>query len=80
MGVKVLCAPDGSEQTVISYLPGKRKLQVDFRHSGVADDNQYWDYDPTRAEAFPTAGTVQAAPFRLAEGKPWNCGCSSIGQ
>ena len=69
MGVKVLCAPDGSEQTVISYLPGKRKLQVDFRHSGVADDNQYWDYDPTRAEAFPTAGTVQAAPFRLAEGE-----------
>ena len=80
MGVKVLCASDGSEQTVISYLPGQRKLQVDFRQSSLADDLQYWDYDPAREEAFPTAGTVQAAPFRLTEGKPWSCGCSSIGQ
>ena len=30
---------------------------------------EYWDYDPARAEAFHTAGTVQAAPFRLAEGE-----------
>ena len=69
VGVKVLCSPDSSEQTVISYLPGQRKLQVDFRQSSLADDLQYWDYDPVRAEAFPTAGTVQAAPFRLAEGE-----------
>ena len=69
VGVKVLCSPDGSEQTVISYLPGQRKLQVDFRQSSLADDLEYWDYDPARAEAFPTAGTVQAAPFRLAEGE-----------
>ena len=69
VGVKVLCAPDGSEQTVISYLPGQRKLQVDFRQSSLADDLQYWDYDPARGEAFATAGTVQAAPFHLAEGE-----------
>ena len=67
VGVKVLCSPDGSEQTTISYLPGERKLQVDFRRSSLADDLQYWDFDPDRAEAFHTAGTVQAAPFRLAE-------------
>ena len=48
MGVKVLCAPDGNEQTAISYLPGERKLQVDFRRSSLADDLQYWDYDPDR--------------------------------
>ena len=69
VGVKVLCSPDSSEQTVISYLPGERKLQVDFRQSRLADDLEYWDYDPARAEAFHTAGTVQAAPFRLAEGE-----------
>ena len=68
VGMKVLCAPDGSEQTTISYLPGAGKLQVDFRRSSLADDLQYWDYDPERADAFRTTGTVQAAPFRLAEG------------
>ena len=69
VGLKVLCSPDNSEQTVISYLPGERKLQVDFRQSSLADDLQYWDYDPARAEAFRTTGTVQAAPFRLADGE-----------
>ena len=69
VGVKVLCSPDGREQTAISYLPGEGKLQVDFRHSSLADDLQYWDYDPARDEAFHTAGTVQAAPFRLADGE-----------
>ena len=69
VGVKVLCAPDGSVQTAISYLPGERKLQIDFRRSSLADDLQYWDYDPSRAQAFRTPGTVQAAPFRLAEGE-----------
>ena len=70
VGVKLLCAPDGSEQTAISYLPGEQKLQVDFRQSSLAKDLQYWDYDPVREEAFHTAGTVQAAPFRLAAGEP----------
>ena len=28
----------------------------------MADGIQYWDYDPTREEAFPTGGTVQAPP------------------
>jgi beta-fructofuranosidase len=69
MGVKVLCAPDGNEQTAISYLPGERKLQVDFRRSSLADDLQYGDYDPAREEAFHTAGMVQAAPFRLVAGE-----------
>ena len=69
MGVKVLCAPDSNEQTAISYLPGERKLQVDFRRSSLADDLQYGDYDPAREEAFHTAGMVQAAPFRLVAGE-----------
>ena len=37
VGVKVLCSPDGSEQTVISCLPRERTLQVDFRHSRTTD-------------------------------------------
>ena len=80
VGVKVLCSPDGNEQTVISCLPVERKLQVDFRRSSLADDLQYGYYDSDREEAFPTAGMVQAAPFRLAAGKPWSCGCSSTGR
>ena len=70
VGVKVLCAPDGSEQTTISYVPGEWKLQVDFRRSSLAKNLQYWDYDPVREEAFRTSGAVQAAPFQLAEGEP----------
>ena len=65
-GMKVLCSPDSSEQTMISCLPGEGKLQVDFRRSSLADDLQYRYYDSDRGEAFPTAGMVQAAPFRLA--------------
>ena len=80
VGVKALCSPDSSEQTMISYLPGQRKLQVDFRQSSLADDLQYWDYDPDRAEAFHTAGTVQEALSGWRRGKPWSCGCSSIGR
>ena len=69
VGVKVLCSP-GQQRADRDLLPaGERKLQIDFRHSGLADDMQYWDYDPTREEAFPTAGTVQAAPFHLAKGE-----------
>ena len=70
VGVKVLCSPDGSEQTVISCLPGEPKLQVDFRCSSLADDLQYRYYESDREEAFPSAGMVQAAPFRLAAGEP----------
>ena len=71
----------GQQRADRDLLPaGERKLQIDFRQSSLAADLQYWDYDPAREEAFPTAGTVQAAPFRLTEGKPWSCGCSSIGQ
>ena len=70
VGVKVLCSPDGSEQTVISCLPGERKLQVDFRRSSLADDLQYRYYESDREEAFPSAGMVQAAPVRLGAGEP----------
>jgi beta-fructofuranosidase len=34
-GVKVLCAPDGSEQTMIAYDPGSGWLSIDRQHSSL---------------------------------------------
>ena len=77
VGLKVLCSPDNSEQTVISYLPGERKLQVDFRQSSLADDLQYWDYDPAaRRHSIPPA-RCKPSPSGSPTAKPWSCACSS---
>ncbi len=72
VGVKVLCSPDNTEQTVISYVPAEKKLKVDFTKSTVADNVEYRDYDPVKAEAFLTAGTEQAGPFELKDGETLN--------
>jgi len=34
-GLKVLCAPDGSEQTLIAYEPGSGWLSIDRGHSSL---------------------------------------------
>ena len=37
-GVKVRCAPDGSEETRISFINEPRKIQIDYSKSSLRDD------------------------------------------
>ena len=69
VGVKVFCSPDNSEETTISYHSNDNKLQVDFTKSTVADNVEYWDFDPTKEDFFKTIGTVQTSPHALREGE-----------
>lgn len=50
-GVKVCASPDGEEETAIYYDATEKSLNVDTRRSGLGD----------------TLGTVESAPFELAD-------------
>ena len=41
VGVKVMCAPDGSEETAIWYVPGEDVLRVDVSRSTLREDVVY---------------------------------------
>jgi sucrose-6-phosphate hydrolase SacC (GH32 family) len=70
-GVKVRCAPDGREETVIEYDPAAGCLRIDVVKSTLADDIRYGTYVMT----FHVPGgenppvTAQEAPFTLAPGE-----------
>ncbi len=58
IGVKVRCSPDGSEETLISYMPDKQVLRVNFEKTTVLDNVSYVN-----------DATIQDAPFELKEGE-----------
>ena len=73
VGVKVRCAPDGSEQTAVLYDAGANTLSVDFGSSTLDGDICYPYYRKHEAlgqlpeeERFVTS---QHAPFELAPGE-----------
>ena len=53
-GVKVCCAPDGKEQTVVFYDAAEKKLAVDTKASSLGEGPK----------------SVEAGPFELAPGEP----------
>ena len=52
------CAPDGSEETLISFSAESQTVQVDFQKASLRDDLSY-QQDPG----------VQAAPFDFEQGE-----------
>jgi beta-fructofuranosidase len=56
-GLKVRCAPDGSEETLVSFTLEPPTIQIDFQKASLRDDLTYHQ-DPR----------IQAAPFDLKQG------------
>jgi len=73
-GLKVACAPDGSEQTAISCEPGAEALRVDTSASTLDASIQYTHYrNPAALAQLPEAERIvhtQTTPFALAPGEP----------
>ncbi|MBT4611511.1 MAG: hypothetical protein HOC05_15820, partial [Gemmatimonadetes bacterium] len=57
-GLKVRCAPDGSEETIVSLTSEPSSIQIDYRRASLRDDLTY--QDETR---------IQAAPFDFKQGE-----------
>ena len=57
-GLKVRCAPDGSEETLVSFCSEPPTIQIDYRKASLRDDLTY-QLDPR----------VQAAPFDFKQGE-----------
>ena len=58
-GLKVRCAPDGSEQTRVSLAPDPPAIRIDFAQASLRDDLEY------RPDL-----TAQSAPFAVQPGQP----------
>lgn len=75
-GVKVRCAPDGAEQTMILYDAVDKMLKVDISQSTTDDSIHYTYYRDTAAlDRLPEAErhvAAQEAPFQLADGESLN--------
>ena len=56
-GLKVRCAPDGSEETLVSFSLEPPTIQIDFEKASLRDDLKYMQ-----------DRTVQAAPFDFKQG------------
>lgn len=70
-GVKVFCSPDGKEETVIRYEPGKKELVIDFIRSSVNGPVKMASHallEPT-IEGFPLTVSEQRVPFELKAGE-----------
>jgi beta-fructofuranosidase len=70
VGIKVRCAPDGSEETVISYHVGERLLKVDASRSTLRNDVTYGQppftsYGLEKAADNPHPYPRVEAPFEL---------------
>jgi sucrose-6-phosphate hydrolase SacC (GH32 family) len=69
-GLKVRCAPDGSEETIISLLFEQHTIQIDYRRASLRDDLVYpltrSDYPYGEIQQGPR---VQMAPFDFKEGE-----------
>jgi len=57
-GLKVRCAPDGSEETLVSFSAEPSSIQIDYRKASLRDDLSY--QEETR---------IQAAPFDFKQGE-----------
>lgn len=66
VGIKVFCAPNRIEETIVSYFADDKVLQIDFRKSSLAANLEYVDYDPLIKQPVITKkGLIQKAPFEL---------------
>ncbi len=68
IGVKVRCAPDGSEETRIVYNPEKKRLKIDFGRSTLSKDVSYRGFHTSQNLEGGNAVT-QEAPLELADGE-----------
>jgi sucrose-6-phosphate hydrolase SacC (GH32 family) len=59
-GLKVRCAPDGSEETVVSFTSDPPTVQIDYRKSSRRDDLSYRE------------PRIQSAPFFFKQGERVN--------
>jgi len=57
-GLKVRCAPDGSEETIVSLSTEPSSVQIDYHKASLRDDLSY--QEETR---------IQAAPFDFKQGE-----------
>jgi len=76
VGFKVLCSPEGDEQTVITYSSSLERLEIDTSHSSLSSDIiQPWPY-PQAAFAIDLIADElqdvrnQRAPFALNKNEP----------
>ena len=58
-GLKVRCAPDGSEETLVSFSSEPPTVRIDYREASLRDDLDYHH-----------KGGVQVAPFPWQQGEP----------
>ncbi|MCC6728659.1 MAG: GH32 C-terminal domain-containing protein [Chthonomonadales bacterium] len=75
VGLKVRCAPDGSEETAIWYDAERGVLRMDMSHSSLSDEVTYGQppfasYGFQRAADNPKPYTRFEAPLALAPGEP----------
>ena len=75
-GIKVLCSPDGDEQTVISYNSSLEQLEIDTSRSSLSSDIiQPWPYPQASFAMNLIADELQdvrkqQAPFKLNKKEP----------
>ena len=68
IGVKVRCAPDGSEGTLVVYSPGTKRLKIDFGESTLAKNVAYRGFYPW-PDLEGKRAVTQEAPFELEDGE-----------
>jgi len=68
IGVKVRCAPDGSEGTLVVYSPGTKRLKIDFGESTLARNVAYRGFYPW-PDLEGKRAVTQEAPFELEDGE-----------
>lgn len=68
-GVKVRCAPDGEEETVIACLPIAEILKMDLTKSTLDDRVEYPRLTAQDEDGGEPQTHSQEAPFKLAEGE-----------
>lgn len=75
VGLKVRCAPDGSEETAVWYDPVAKVLRVDVTKSTLRKDVAYGDtvfvgYNTKKEEDIKNRVNTFEAPFSLPAGEP----------